>query len=80
MYTEPNMSKDVLNIWKCQKIYISNVGWGEDFMTLKRGREAQFSTSRDREFTFGFGSATDDMKADQNDRHEYVVLFLQTKN
>lgn len=70
MYTEPKMSKDVLNIW----IYFKRwVGW--KFYDPEKGEGGLVFYIT---FTFGFGSATSNMKADQNDRHEYVVLFLQT--
>lgn len=69
MYTEPKMSKDVLNIWIFQTLGGVKILWPWKW----EGGLVFYIT-----FTFGFGSATSNMKADQNDRHEYVVLFLQT--
>lgn len=70
------MSKEVLNMEMSKDIFQTldgvRISW-----PWKRGGEP-FYITRWGVYILIWFNTTSDMKADQNDRHEYVVLFLQT--
>lgn len=70
------MSKEVLNMEMSKDIFQTldgvRISW-----PWKRGGGA-FYITRWGVYILIWFNTTSDMKADHNDRHEYVVLFLQT--
>lgn len=71
------MSKEVLNMEMSKDIFQTldgvRISW-----PWKRGGGGPFYITRWGVYILIWFNTTSDMKADQNDRHEYVVLFLQT--
>lgn len=71
------MSKEVLNMEMSKDIFQTldgvRISW-----PWKKGGGGPFYIRRRGVYIWIWFNTTSDMKADHNDRHEYVVLFLQT--